>query len=135
MEKISREVAQAEVEKWLDYKRVNSKKRETYEDNIETLVESITNGFLTLGEDHVFQHSLKFPITNSDGETTVSTLEYKPRIKVSEIQKYMQGIKPTDGDGRVAGLIAALTGKTKAIVKDMDTEDYTISQAIAIFFL
>jgi hypothetical protein len=130
--KVSIDVATEEVNKWLDYKKVNEKKREAYKDNIDALVQGVCDGILILNEDNTFTHNLQFPI---EGEMPIHKLDYKPRLKMSTVHNHLQGVKPSDGDGRVCAYIAALTSKPKAVVKDLDTEDYSIGQSIAIFFL
>ncbi len=135
MAKVDKEVAVAEVNTWLDYKKVNDQKRETYKDNIEALVNAVMDGNLSLKEDKTFVHALKFPIESTDGKPAFETFEYKPRLKMETIHLHLQNVKAGDADGRVCAYVAALTSKSKDIVKKLDTEDYSIAQAIAIFFL
>ena len=131
--KVALDVAIEEVNKWLDYKRVNDKKRESYKENIETLVDAVADGYLRLNqEDHKFILELKFP---TDGESPVKSLEFKPRIKVSQVHQHLQGVKSTDADGRLLAYVAALTSQPSGIIKGLDTEDYNVALAIAIFFL
>ena len=78
---------------------------------------------------------LKFPIEDKGGSTAFKTLEYKPRLNMASIHLHLQGVKSADADGRVCAYVAALTSKPKELIKKLDTEDYGIAQAIAIFFL
>ena len=130
--KISKDVAKEEVDKWLDCKRVNEKKRESYEDNIETLIDAVAAGILVLNEDNAFIHNLIFPLK---GELPIKELVYKPRIKVSAIHTHLKGVKTSDADGRICAYVAALTSKPRAVITDLDTEDFSIAQSIAVFFL
>lgn len=130
---IAREVALADIERWLNYKRVNDRKREEYKDNIDTLVDAVCDGDLVVAEDCTLVHTLRFPIETGESKTT--TLEYKPRLKMSTVHAHLQGVKATDGDGRLAAYIAALTSKPKAVVLALETDDYSISQSIAFFFI
>lgn len=132
MGSVSREVAEKDVIAWLDFKKVNAKKRENYRDNIDTLIDAIVDGALILEDDKTFTHKLKFPIGE---EETVSVLKYKPRVKVSTVQVCLQNVKATDADGRICGYMAALTGVDRNIIKQQDTEDYEIGRAIVLFFL
>lgn len=132
MEKITKETAIKEVDSWLDYKKVNEKKRETYRDHIETLVDAVCDGSVIIREDSVIVHELKFPI---EGELPINKLEYKPRVKVQTVHLHMQGVKQNDADGRVCAYVAAISSKPKEVIKALDTEDYSISQAVAIFFM
>ncbi len=129
---VSREIATTEVYKWLDFKKINEKKRDAQKDQIESLIDALVDGSLILNPDFTFTQTLKFP---TEGELKIITLDYKPRLKMQAIHAAMGGVKSGDVDGRVLAYIAALTSTTKAIIKDLDTEDYSISQSIAIFFL
>lgn len=134
MNKISRELAELEIEKWLEYKKVSDRKKEAYKDGIETLIDSVCEGLLVLRpEDHVLEQTLKIPI--GSGDTEIKKLEFKPRIKISSVHNHLAGVKSSDGDGRLCAYIAALTSKPKDIIKGMDTEDYSVGQSIAVFFL
>lgn len=130
MSKINREVSEQEVQKWLDFKKVKSKKRESYKDAIESLVDAISEGCLVLNEDFSFTHTLDFAI---GADKQIKTLDYKARIDVSTIQKQMTGA--STGDARVLGTIAALSGQAKEVVSKLDTEDYSVASSVAIFFL
>ena len=130
--KVSPDVAQKEITKWLDHKRISEKKRETYEDQIETLTDAIADGFLSVNDKHELVHKLIFPL---EGDLPLSELIYTPRLKVSTVQTHLNGVKTSDADGRVCAYIAALSSKPKAVIKGLDTEDYSISQAVAVFFL
>jgi hypothetical protein len=129
---ITREIAEQEINQWLDCKKINERKRESYKDHIDNLIDSVCDGCLSLGDGNVLIHELKFPI---EGEASIVKLEYKPRLKVETIQNHLQGVKPSDPDGRVCAYAAALTSKPKNIIKAMDTEDYSIAQSIVVFFL
>lgn len=135
MTKVSKEVAQKDIESWLDFKQVSEKKRESNKDSIESLIEAISEGILSLSDDHKIIHKLKSPIENKDGDVTVESLEYIPKLKVKNTISYLQGVKGTDVDGRLVAYVCALTSKPSSVIREMDTEDYSVSQSIAIFFL
>jgi hypothetical protein len=133
MTKISREVAEQEVNSWLDYKKVSERKRENHKEQIEILIDAIMEGALTLrSEDKFFVQTLKFP---TSGEKPLTSLEYSPRIKMSTVHNKLQGVKGSDADGRVCSYVAALTSHTTALIKSLDSEDYSICEAVAVFFL
>ena len=134
-EKVTRKVAELEVNKWLDHKKVKDKKRENLQDQIDIMVDSIIDGSLVLDQDLKFTHTLSFPIENAKGEVTVRSLTYKPRLAVKEINSRMKGVKATDADARVVGYISALTEQPSAVLTSLDTEDNTLAQAFATFFL
>lgn len=131
---VSLEVAEKEVGKWLDHKRVKQSTREekTTKESIEELVGAVMDGDLTLGEDFSWQHHLNFPLGKNED---VKTLSYKPRLGVGTTHRHLEGVKSGDADGRLLAYVAALTNKPKSILKTMDTVDYGIARGIAVFFL
>lgn len=130
--KVAREVAEGEIGRWLDCKKVSNKKRESNRSSIDSLVDAVVEGLLVVQEDGSLIHTLKFP---TDGESPLESLKYKLRLKVGDIHSYMKGIKADDADGRVAAYVAALIGKPLKLVQALDSEDYSISQAVAVFFI
>lgn len=134
MEKVTIEIATADVNKWLDNKKISQKKRDVQKDQIDVLIDSIVEGFLILNEDGSFTQTLKFPV---DGEANLGLkeLNYKPRIGVGEVHMHLQNFKSSDADGRILAYVLALTKKAKEIVRKMDSEDYSVAQAIAVFFI
>lgn len=129
---INKEQALKEVEGWLDFKKVRGKKRELYKESIKSLAEGISEGYLVLGTDMVFNLQLQFPI-GKDG--AVKELNFKPRVDVATLQDNKQGNKPGDGDAIILSIIAALTGEPRSVLAKMDSEDYDICGSIAVFFL
>src|ERR1700745_753597 len=95
---VDAETAKAEIEKWLDNKKISPKKREIQKDTIETLVDAVSEGLLIVKEDFSLEQTLKFP---TDGEISIKKLEYKPRLKIETIHVHLQGVKPSDADGRL----------------------------------
>lgn len=132
MAAVAIEQAEAEVTKWLDYKKISEDDRVDQADDIQTLVKAISSGVLVMDADCNLIHKLKFPL---DGEMPITELKYKPRIKVASVHSHLQGIKSSDGDGRLCAYVAALASQPKDVIKALDTEDYRVGRAIAIFFL
>jgi len=130
--KVALEVAQAEVDKWLDHKKINERKRADKKDSIEALVNAVSDGDLVLNEKMELVQALKFPFEN---EQKVLALVYKPRINVKEIHSKLTGVKTDNLGGMITAYIAALTGQPAALIGALDTEDYAIGQAVAIFFI
>lgn len=133
--KINLKTAEVEIKRWLDYKKVKGKKRESLQDNIDNMVDSIVDGTLVLQEDFKLVHTLSFPLKNERGEVTIKELIYKPRLQVRDINVKMKGLKPTDADGRIIGYTRALTDQPAEVIKSLDTEDNTLAQHITGFFL
>lgn len=136
MAKIPLQTAQAEVDKWLDFKKVKDQKRENNKEQIELIVDAMCEGTLELDDKTlVFTHHLSFPLGSSDKEATITKLTYKPRLMVRDINAKMKGVKSGDSDGRIVGYIAALTDQPSGIITSLDTEDNSLAQQIVAFFL
>jgi len=127
--KVTRAVAQNEMNKWLDFKKIKAKKREGLAESIEEVIDSIEDGTLRLDEDKKLIQDLSFPLEG------VSELVFKPRIQAVDINAALKGIKMNDNNGRVIAYISALTGRPKTLISKLDTEDMSIGNTLAVFFI
>ncbi len=75
---------------------------------------------------------MQFPEAN---KSLFTTLEYKARISIGDLQKHTSNVKATDFEGKVIAYMAALTGQGMTSIQRMDNEDYKIGQAISLFFM
>lgn len=132
--KVEREVASAEVEKWLDEKKVSQTKRESKKEQIESLVCGIMDGDLILNEKGEFEQTLKFP---GDAPAAVKKMVYKQRILIGDVQHHIKNnkIQLADFDGRINCYIQTLTSAPYAVIAKMESTDYDIMQSIAVFFM
>lgn len=132
---LTKELATEEVQKWLDHKKVSESKRAASAGSVEALIEAFMSGVLILNTDFTITHKLNFPIKDKDEKIALAEIIYKPRVKMETIHSHFQGVKAADADGRVAAMCAAVSGQNKALILKQDTEDYSIGQAIVVFFL
>lgn len=132
MNEVTREVAEADIQKWVEAKRFSKKKLDTAKENLEVLIDAVEEGILIVNEDFSFVQKLKFPFGQ---EIKIDALAYKFRIPAGEVLSQLKGVKASDGDTRILAYGAALTGKPKEVLSKMDTEDYALMQNIALFFL
>jgi len=129
------EQAKKEVNKWLDFKKVDVEKRDENIESIEAIAKSISTGYLVLDKDHNLIQELKFPMEDEDGNVVMSQLKFKPRLKMGEIQNKTQNLKAGDTFALITGYICALTNINSGLIKQLDSEDYKIAQSVVIFFL
>ena len=127
--KVPMDIAQAEVEAWLDYKAIYPSKRDENRNAIDTVVNAVMYGDAVIGDDKSISVTLKFPV----GDTTVLTL--KPRLTVGEVAAVTKNVKPNDIEGRMTAYISALTGVLTATLSKMDTVDSSLLQSVTVFFL
>lgn len=127
---VSLEIATKEVNSWLEFKKVKQNKIEAYKESIKSLASYIADGTLTLDPTtFVFTQKLDFPVGN---ESQVKTLEFQPRLKTETRSINIAG---AEGETIYIGIVAALTGKPKNIIKTLDTEDFSVAQSIGVFFV
>jgi hypothetical protein len=131
---ITPEIAEVEITKWLDKKKVYQSVREANKANIKILVEALTRGDLVhLPETNGFKHRLLHPI---ESEKKTTELEYAGRLNDITLSKYMKGVDSDDGDERLIAILSALTGGTpKGLIRALDSLDKKIAMAIAVFFI
>lgn len=128
---VAKEVAEAEVERWLAYKRVNDTDRESSKGHIDVMVDAVKDGHLIIDDECNITHRLIFP---TETEKPVLELKYKRRLMERDTEKTLKGVGIGDYDGRIKGFIQALTNETKGVIGAMDTADIKIAKAIAAFF-
>lgn len=133
MGKIAREVAETEITKWLDYAFVRERARESYKEQIDSLVDAMCDGLLIINhETKVLTQFFNSPIGKDGCE---KSLDFKHELRIGAVQNHLRGVKAGDGDGRILAYVCGLTSKNSELIKDMKTHDYNISAAIALFFL
>lgn len=137
--KISYEQAESEIYAWLDHKRIRETKREKRADDIKELIEAAEEGLITVDQDNfIMTQQLTVPITGTrDGEEEVvlSELKFKPRLRDSEVDRFLKGVKPTDAFGMVRAYTCALTKNEMVMVGKLDTQDSSLTKVITGFFL
>lgn len=136
MAKVERKQAELEIKAWLDFKNIGERKRKEHEEIIETLVNAVEDGVISIEpESFEITQQLYIPIENKEGEVTMKELTYVARAKVYEIHNGLKGIKGGDAQGMVLGYASAITKQPKEVIKNLDTSDFSIAQSIAIFFM
>lgn len=134
-EVVTLEVAQADVKRWLDLKKIGDQKREDKKDGIDTLVSATIDGTIVIEDDCTITHKLKFPTLGDKNEIGIDELKYKARISTAQLQAALRGSKTADPYAIVIALVAVLSGEPKGVIVCLDTEDMAIGSAIANFFL
>lgn len=123
------EVAQAEVNRWLDTKKIGQSERTAREFQIETLQSAVMDGVLRLNDKNQWEQTLNFPLS----DVSVTKLSYKDRMTANE------NISASGNAGGnpqlvMSCFISHLTGEASELIRKMDTVDYKIASAIGIFF-
>ena len=132
---VSKEIADQEVEKWLDFKKIDQDDIKDIDDQKTPLSLAIQKGYLSLDSDMVFHHKLKFPIEDVDGNIVLDKISYKPRLKMWEIESKTKGVDMKNTFALIRAYMCALTDLNSGMLKKLDSSDNKIAQGIALFFL
>ena len=125
---LNRELAEKEVNKWLDSKKVRATVRRENKDNIEAIIDGFEDGLLVLSEEtNAIKQTLIFPTG------AIKEIIIQPRLKVSERIERLKNAG-NDADSRVVARLAALSGNMTEALKGMDADDLAVSRNITAFF-
>ena len=134
MKKVNHDQAVKDFENWLEFRRVNERKRESNVDSEIVLVEAIEDGRLIVNDDFTLTLNLVWP--TGEDERGVSQLIFKPRLTAGQRQDATKGVSPKDSEGRLIGYISALTDQPMGVIKKLESgDDYDTASSIAVYFL
>lgn len=130
MEAVSFEVAESEVKRWLDEKKVSSRRRDAMIGMQENIIEAIQDGLITIDDECVITQKLKFP----DG-VGANELRWKTRISSIDLEGPKRVVKGDAWDDNMTRTIMAATGCVANTARKLDsTTDRQLAESIAIFF-
>jgi hypothetical protein len=125
---LSLELAQQEVEEWMNVKKVRTSVREANKENIQVLADGFMDGLLALNkETNEITQELMHP---TDG---VKKLVFKSRLTAGDKSKYLSRAK-SDINSQIVALLAALSGENSALIAGLDTDDIAVSRSLTSFF-
>ena len=130
---VTKEIADKEVNAWLEWKRVPEayiKGSQMYVNGISIAIQE--GSFIIDPDTKEITHKLKWPI--GSGEFEIKELKYKARLGVSVISQNIAGIPITNLTDRTLGIIAALCGRPRTEIAPMDSEDFRAASDVAAFF-
>jgi len=137
MTKVTREVAQADVNRWLEAAKIDFDEPEDGQESeilkeLKPLVNSVMKGRVMVSEDGVITQVLDFPVGE---EKKITEITFKNRVTAGEIQRKMSAMKidAKDTVGRLMVFVSVLTNVNYALVAKMDTKDYSTASYIASF--
>ncbi len=125
---VSKEIAEKDVNTWLDKQRVKPRARAEKEKDIESLIEAVMYGELSFDDDGHAVQALQFPIGG------VNQLVYSSRITLDDISTKTKGSGGTDAFSIIAAYISASTGVAIGLLKKMDNSDMGLAGNVVAFF-
>lgn len=129
--KVDFQTAQADVQRWLDAKKISEKKREALRSMSENMIDAIQEGKLIVEDDCTLTQVLDFPEGLSKTE-----LKYKLRISPIMLEGPKRTVKGDDWQDNLTRTIMALTDCSVNDARKLDTStDRAVAESIATFFL
>lgn len=134
---ISREVAEKEVESWLDRMSFRKSKREKkeFKESVENLVDSMMDGLLSICEDGSLKYKLQYPVKDDEGNPVLSELTFGKRITIENFAKQIKISKAETSEEKSVVLISTLTGEPQGLITKTKMGDFTELGGMAAFFL
>ena len=132
---IAQEIAEKDVQRWMDFKNLKPRKREERQAEIETIIESICDGDLILDKEFNFIQTLRNPVVDNEGKSILKEFKFKPRLLLEDVEPFLMNVKSTNMIGMLAAYTSALTGVGAGLTKKIDTDENKTTQAIVMFFL
>ena len=128
MEKVNRDVAVQEINKWLDVRKVPEKRREELSGTVDVLVDAVVSGSLIVDK---ATGGLELTVESIDDKK----LKFKPRIRAKELRVRVSKLSSAeDAMGMQIAYASALTDVTMAVLENLDMDEFKIVGAIVVFF-
>lgn len=129
---VAREVAEADVAKWLDFMDIPEKTRKDNEvaAMIDHVVTSVEKGYLIIEDDGSVTHNLRVPL----GGGATKQLKYEFRLTIGEFHDAMKDVSPIDAIAQVLAKLQIISKQAPAVLRALDSRDYKIAQALTVFF-
>lgn len=128
---MSLELAEKEVNSWLDFKKVPEIRRDALGNQIEYMVQSFMNGsYIMDPETKVISVKLTFPIGNNG---KIVSLDIKPRVTLEDKYTYgtiNSGVPMQD----LYNALCAASEKTPSLIMKLDHEDFLKMIPPVVFF-
>jgi len=128
---ISRDVAEADFDRWAKgTRRLRDSQIASKSDSRDEIVSAIEDGVIRINEDGV----LEFDLIDEIGESGISTLKFKTRMKADDLNARMYRYTEKESAKRINAMVSCLTGESESLIGKIETTDQTVVHAVADFF-
>lgn len=136
-EVVSLEQAELEVEQLLDLNRVMPLKRSRLKLPIETLVEAVQYGYLSLDfKENTAVQKLQEPITDNGGSVVLSQMTIKLRVSTETLNKAVSSLKQGASQSALMLKYASIfTGEAEGIISKLCIADRDVIDSFCSLFL
>lgn len=129
-EKIAPAMAEAEVDKLLDLKKILPKRREVLkETSIPYVIEAVSLGLVEIGTDGTITQTLVDPVNGVD------KLQYAARIPAAKVQEALGRLKELTVQTKINTYLTLYTGQLPTVINNLEPTDRNTAEAIALFFM
>lgn len=142
MNKLSKELAAIELNKWLESRGVDPEDfheidEDTGKDYMRERVEkAFQSGRLSMDpKTFELKYKLRNNLESESGEFNLSEITIKHRYRQKDLDNHLKGVKIKDSPSREKAYLAAITGIDLATLGLLYDQDYNILQAIYVLFL
>lgn len=132
---MTQELATAEVEKWLEQKKIKPRRRTASQASIDNIIEAVQYGDAVINADNTIDVKLSFPICDSNNTPVHASLHFKSRVQVDALLKAYDKEKANSIDAQLLVIIAELTDLPFTIITKMEPVDLTLAKSIGVFFM
>lgn len=136
MEKVTKEIAIKEMQKFVE--KYDDKQKEDYEieNDYPTAIEAITRGLLVFDNESNPTYTLKDPIRNSEGDIAVDKIDFRTRIKPQQLSDIMKGLDISKNQIEYTlRCLAYITKQPKAMLDKFEKFDYKVIEQVSTVFL
>lgn len=132
---ISRDVGIVDVENFVNTFAKKAIKTSDVEEKYLDILEAVEDGLLTFNESYVPKLTLKTPIKNTDGEVSLSEINFKTRIKPTDLANIGKGLNlATDTLNMQLRMVANICGQPIAFLDLLSKYDYDVVSSVASVF-
>lgn len=135
-DKIAESVAIEEIKKFVDKYTYEEKSNDEIKEDYPQLLRAIKKGLLIFDEDSVPVYTLAFPLKNDEGEDSVKQVNFKTRIKPTDLARITKGLNVQKQQMQFSlKCLSHIIGEPIAMLDRFEKFDYkVIEQVSTVFF-
>lgn len=126
--KLTEETAVEEIQQWLHDLNIELNYDEVIDD-FGTLVEAMMRGDVIRNDNLEFEHTLKYPLKNENGDIALEKLKYKRRVTAGDFSRAMN-VKGGSVSGLLFNLSSIMVGEPVKLIEKLDMYDFNIMYKI-----
>lgn len=135
-QKVSEEIAIKEIQKFVEEFEGVKKDDWQVKDHYPQMLQAIQEGNLVFDDKSKPRLTLKQPIMNDDGEVSLSEIDFRTRIKPTQLAEIMKGVDLSKNQLEYSlRAISYLTKQSRVMLDKFGKFDYKVIDQIATVFL